>query len=78
MNPKKKLSDTIAEIFDKLVSKTNNIPIVTDNMSCIIVQFVNSNDKYINNINTLFLEYSKLYRKNKDIFKEEKEKWHYN
>ena len=53
MNPKKKLSDIIAEIFDKLVSKTNNIPIGTDNMSCIIVQFVNSNDKYINNSNEI-------------------------
>ena len=53
MNPRKKLSDIIAEIFDKLVSKTNNIPIGTDNMSCIIVQFVNSNDKYINNSNEI-------------------------
>ena len=29
------------------------IPIGTDNMSCIIVQFVNSNDKYINNSNEI-------------------------
>ena len=39
-DPNKKLSTILSEIFDKIVSKTNNIPIGTDNMSCIIIQFM--------------------------------------
>lgn len=38
-NPERKLSSILAEFFDQMVSKSNNIPIGTDNMSCILIQF---------------------------------------
>ena len=43
------LSDIISHIFDTILSKTNNTPIGTDNMSCIIILFENGN----NNLNKL-------------------------
>lgn len=39
--PNKMLSNIISDIFNQIISKTNNIPIGTDNMSCIVIQFCN-------------------------------------
>lgn len=44
-NPKKKLSDILEVIFDKCVSKASGVVLGTDNMSCIIIQFLNQKDK---------------------------------
>ena len=38
-NPKEKLSDILQNQFDEDISKVNGVPIGTDNMSCIIIQF---------------------------------------
>jgi protein phosphatase 2C family protein 2/3 len=42
-----KISDIIAELFDQIISKSNNskillivAPVGTDNMSCILIQFL--------------------------------------
>lgn len=41
--PEKKLSTIIGEIFDKVIAKSRTEPYGTDNMSCIIIQFKNTN-----------------------------------
>ena len=43
------LSDIIGHIFDTILSKSNNTPIGTDNMSCIIILFENGNN-YLNKL----------------------------
>ena len=40
-NPKRDLCDLIGTIFDKALAKANNYLRGTDNMSCIIIQFLN-------------------------------------
>ena len=39
-NPKRDLCDLIGKIFDKALAKANNYLRGTDNMSCIIIQFL--------------------------------------
>lgn len=36
-----KISSIISDVFDTILSKTNNTPIGTDNMSCVIIEFLN-------------------------------------
>ena len=38
-NPEGKLSDILQQKFDEAISEINGVPIGTDNMSCIIIQF---------------------------------------
>ena len=44
-NPKKDLSDFLEVIFEECVSQASGVVLGTDNMSCIIIQFLNKNDK---------------------------------
>ena len=41
-NPHKKLSDILEKIFDRCVSPVSGVILGTDNMSCIIIQFLHS------------------------------------
>ena len=47
-NPDKNLSEILKIIFDKCVSPVWGVILGTDNMSCIIIQFLNNNRKEIN------------------------------
>ncbi len=47
----KKKSELLADLFDQIIAKTNNsillfilAPIGTDNMSCIIIQFIHDKE----------------------------------
>jgi serine/threonine protein phosphatase PrpC len=52
-NPDKKLSDILKLIFDRCVSKVSGVILGTDNMSCIIVQFLHNDIN--NNINDIII-----------------------
>ena len=46
-NPEKDLSEILKQIFDRCVSPVSGVVLGTDNMSCIIIQFLNNNtDKF--------------------------------
>ena len=49
-NPNRKLSEILGEIFDKCVSPVWGRILGTDNMSCIIIQFLKENNSNKNNI----------------------------
>ena len=44
-HPKQNLSDILEVIFEKCVSQASGVVLGTDNMSCIIIQFLNKKDK---------------------------------
>ena len=48
-NPDKKLSDILKVIFERCVSQVSGVVIGTDNMSCIIVQFLKDQNNSIDN-----------------------------
>ena len=50
-NPGKNLSEILKKIFDRCVSPVWGVILGTDNMSCIIIQFLNNNNNEINNEN---------------------------
>ena len=50
-NPKKDLSEILKKIFDRCVSPVSGVVLGTDNMSCIIIQFLNNDSNEINNEN---------------------------
>ena len=52
-NPDKKLSDILKLIFDRCVSKVSGVILGTDNMSCIIVQFLHNDIN--NNVNNIII-----------------------
>ena len=41
-----KISSIISDVFDTILSKTNNTLIGTDNMSCVIIEFLNKQQQY--------------------------------
>ena len=43
-NPGKNLSEILIKIFDRCVSPVWGVVLGTDNMSCIIIQFLNNNN----------------------------------
>ena len=47
-NPEKNLSEILKKIFDKCISPVWGVILGTDNISCIIIQFLNNNRKEIN------------------------------
>ena len=50
-NPKKNLSEILKKIFDRCVSPVSGVILGTDNMSCIIIQFLHNNNDEINKEN---------------------------
>ena len=46
-NPQSKLSDILATIFDKCISPFMGKVLGTDNMSCIVIQFLNNSSENI-------------------------------
>ena len=44
-NPDKKLSEILKKIFDRCVSPVSGVILGTDNMSCIIIQFLHDNNE---------------------------------
>ena len=47
-NPKKDLTEILKKIFDRCVSPVSRVVLGTDNMSCIIIQFLNNNTNKFN------------------------------
>ena len=47
-NPEKDLSEILKKIFDRCVSPVSGVILGTDNMSCIIIQFLNNNTNKFN------------------------------
>jgi protein phosphatase 1G len=47
-NPEKDLSEILKKIFDRCVSPVSGVVLGTDNMSCIIIQFLNNNTNKFN------------------------------
>jgi serine/threonine protein phosphatase PrpC len=47
-NPEKDLSEILKKIFDRCVSPISGVVLGTDNMSCIIIQFLNNNTNKFN------------------------------
>ena len=47
-NPENDLSEILKKIFDRCVSPVSGVVLGTDNMSCIIIQFLNNNTNKFN------------------------------
>ena len=59
-NPDKKLSDILKVIFDRCVSQVWGVVLGTDNMSCIIVQFLHNENGRNNNVNDIVIQKVKI------------------
>ena len=59
-NPDKKLSDILKVIFDRCVSPVWGVVLGTDNMSCIIVQFLHNENGRNNNVNDIVIQKVKI------------------
>ena len=55
-NPDKKLSDILKVIFDRCVSQVWGVVLGTDNMSCIIIQFLHKENGRNNNANDIVIQ----------------------
>ncbi len=58
-NPDKNLSDILKVIFDRCVSPVWGVVLGTDNMSCIIIQFLKDKNNNANNIITTKINFGK-------------------
>ena len=70
-NPKKDLTEILKKIFDRCVSPVSRVVLGTDNMSCIIIQFLNNNTNKFNFEN---LKVQKVNINSKSISEQNKEK----
>ena len=59
-NPDKKLSEILKLIFDRCVSPVWGVVLGTDNMSCIIVQFLHNENGRNNNVNDIVIQKVKI------------------
>ena len=48
-NPEQKLSEILKKIFDRCVSRVSGVILGTDNMSCLIIQFLHDENNENNN-----------------------------
>ena len=48
-NPEQKLSEILKKIFDRCVSPVSGVILGTDNMSCLIIQFLHDENNENNN-----------------------------
>ena len=66
-NPKKDLSEILKKIFDRCVSPVSGVVLGTDNMSCIIIQFLNNDSNEINNENIKIKKININLKNNKEM-----------
>ena len=72
-HPEKNLSEILAKIFDKCVSTVWGVVLGTDNMSCIIIQFLhNENNNIITEENIIVQKVNINLKKNPDEINKEK------
>ena len=72
-HPKKNLSEILAKIFDRCVSTVWGVVLGTDNMSCIIIQFLhNENNDIITEENIIVQKVNINLKKNPDEINKEK------
>ena len=68
-HPEKNLSEILKKIFDRCVSPVSGVVLGTDNMSCIIIQFLHNDGNVINNEN---VKIQKVYLNSNDSQNKEK------
>ena len=66
-NPKQKLSDILKVIFERCVSPVWGVVVGTDNMSCIIIQFLKDKNNCENNIVAKKINFGKQTVENVEI-----------
>ena len=66
-HPKKDLSEILKKIFDRCVSPVSGVVLGTDNMSCIIIQFLNNDSNEINNENIKIKKININLKNNKEM-----------